>query len=177
MRDKILEGFLIRQYEEGTALSAESDILDLASLGRKHPPDRYVATYRANGLIRTPEGEIQEADRFAVGVWFTPDYLRRAEVLWTLTWLGPRNVFHPNISNELPYICIGRLFPGTLLVDLIYQVFEIITYHKVTMREDDAMNREACAWARENRHRFPIDPRPLKRRPLTLNVGTVAKGA
>ena len=60
--------------------------------------------------------------------------------------------------------------PGTPLVDLLYQCFEIITYTKVTMREDDALNRAACGWARENQDRFPIDPRPLKRRRLRVKT-------
>jgi hypothetical protein len=79
-------------------------------------------------------------------------------------------VFHPNISDKLPFICVGKLAPNTPLVDILYQCFEIITYNKVTMREDDALNMQACVWARENQHRFPIDRRPLKRRTLDLNV-------
>ena len=43
-------------------------------------------------------------------------------------------------------------------------MFEIITYNKATMREDDALNFEACRWARWNTGRFPVDTRPLKRR-------------
>ena len=38
-----------------------------------------------------------------------------------------------------------------------------ISYENVTMREDDALNRPVCAWARRNRERFPIDSRPIKR--------------
>ena len=87
-----------------------------------------------------------------------------------LTWFGPPNVFHPNISDRGPFICVGRLSPGTSLVDIIYQVFEIVTYSKVTMREDDSLNKAACAWARQNKFRFPIDKRPLKRRSLKLEV-------
>jgi hypothetical protein len=62
----------------------------------------------------------------------------------------------------LPLICVGRLKPGTWLVDLLYQCYEIITYQKVTMREDDALNPLACVWSREHQQRFPIDRRPLK---------------
>ena len=51
-----------------------------------------------------------------------------------------------------------------------YQLFEIITYKRVTMREDDALNPVACAWARRNTHRFPIDPRPLKRRTVEFRL-------
>jgi hypothetical protein len=106
--------------------------------------------------------QILEADQFEIGIWFPSDYLRRAEPAQVLTWLGPRNVFHPNISHRLPFICVGKLAPGTALVDLLYQCFEIITWQKVTMREDDALNPGACGWAREHRAGLPVDRRPLK---------------
>ena len=105
-----------------------------------------------------------------VGIGFHDGYLRAADPCRVLTWLWPRNVFHPNISDRAPFICVGHLVPGTSLVDILYQCFEIITYHKVTMREDDALNKDACAWARQNQHRFPIDPRPLKRRSVDFHV-------
>jgi hypothetical protein len=65
---------------------------------------------------------------------------------------------------------VGRLVPGTSLVDLLYQVHEIVTYQKVTMREDDALNPAACGWARTHQHLFPIDRRPLRRRATTFQV-------
>jgi ubiquitin-protein ligase len=84
------------------------------------------------------------------------------------------NTWHPNISRELPLICIGRLTPGTPLVDILYQVFDILTYQKYNPRESDSLNPQACAFARENHDRFPIDARPLKRRPLNLQVREVS---
>lgn len=169
MEDRILEAFLNRQREEGLALAAGSDLLELAPLPGS-PPERYVATFRCRGLVREGEGEVATADRFDVGIWFPPDYLRRADPFRVLTWLGPRRVFHPNISDRAPIVCVGRLTPGTGLVDLLYQLFEIVTWQKVTMREDDALNAAACAWARANRDRLPIDRRPLKRRLLDLEL-------
>ena len=56
------------------------------------------------------------------------------------------------------------------LVDILYQMFEIITYTKYTPREDDSLNKACCSWARDNQYRFPIDRRPLKRRPLSLEA-------
>jgi hypothetical protein len=38
------------------------------------------------------------------------------------------------------------------------------------MREDDALNRHACAWARKNASRFPIDDRPMMRRRLEYRI-------
>lgn len=164
MRDRVYQAFLARQYEEGMALAAASDLVDLSPF-TGDPPDRYVARFACAGLVRRAD-RILEATHFEVGIWFPSDYLRRAEPWQVLTWLGPTEVFHPNISHTLPFICIGKLAPGTALVDLLYQCFEIITWQKVTMREDDALNSGACGWARENRARLPVDRRPFKwRRP------------
>ena len=163
MSDHIIRGFRRRQYEDGMALAAASDRLALLPL-EGDPPERYIAEFSCTGLVRTTSGEILEANRFAVGIWFPDDYLRHADPFQVLTWLAPRNVWHPNIANQAPFVCPGRLVAGTALVDILYQLFEIITYNKVTPRENDALNREACMWARANQKRFPVDRRALKRR-------------
>ena len=160
--DPVLEGFLIHQRQEGMALAEASDLLDLQPIGDR-APTRYIATFSCRGLVRDPEGQIVEANRFAVGIWFPSDYLRRADTFTALTWLGPP-CWHPNISARTPHICAGFLTPGTALVDILYQIFEIVTWNKVKMDENNALNIAACAWARQNQHRFPIDRRPLKRR-------------
>lgn len=167
MKDRIFESFLERQYEEGMALARSSDLLELVPM-EGNPPRAYVAGFRCQGLVESGRGEIVPADRFEVGIFFPSDYQRRVDPVRVLTWLGPPHVFHPNIGP--PWICVGRLDPGTGLVDLLYQVFEVITYNKVTMREDDALNLLACSWARTHQDRFPVDRRPLKRRSLELNV-------
>jgi len=170
MTDRVLAAFLARQREEGMALAAASDLLDLVpvdgALGQ-----RYLADFRCTGLVQAESGEIVEADRFVIGIWFPDGYLREADPSRVLTWLEPGRIFHPNV--RAPFICIGHLAPGTSLVDLLYRCFEIITYSKVTMREDDVLNREACAWARQNQHRFPVDHRALKGRSVEFDVEAV----
>ena len=169
MPDRIFESFLQRQYEEGMALAASSDLLELfpAIIEEGLPPQDYLARFRCKGLVRN-EGEVFEWDCFEVLIYFPSDYLRSANAFQVLTWSYPAQVFHPNISARAPFICVGRIAPGTSLVDILFQCWEIITYNKVTMREDDALNTEACTWARQNQHSFPVDRRPLKRRSLDL---------
>ena len=167
--DPILDHFLRRQHLDGMALARASDVLDLLPLDGM-PAQHYAAFFRCTGLVRTAAGEVTEADQFAVGIWFPDDYLRMANPFQVLRWMFPENVYHPNISDQAPFICVGRLAPGTPLVDILYQCFEIITYNKVTMREDDALNKDACVWARHHQHRLPLDSRPLKRRGLDLHV-------
>lgn len=167
--ENILAGFLTRQRDEGMALAAHSELLDLLALDS--PPQRYIARFSCKGLLRAADGTITEGDEFHVGIWLPDDYLRAIEPLRIVTWLGPHTAFHPQIRP--PFICLGHLVVGTPLVEILYQAWEVITYRKVTMREDDALNREACAWARRNAQRFPIDPRPLKRRAVEFTVGPV----
>jgi ubiquitin-protein ligase len=165
--DPIYQRFMERQLAEGVALSDASDVLSL----RQSPmtPPHFVAEYTCNGLIRDAAGEIREANQFQVGIWFPADYLRRADPFEMLRIFTP-NVWHPNVGSELPLICIGRLTPGTSLVDILFQVYEILTYQKYNPREDDALNKAACAWARANQDRFPVDRRPLKHQSLKLEV-------
>jgi ubiquitin-protein ligase len=169
--DPIYRRFMERQMAEGMALASSSDVLHL----RVPPiaPPHFVAEYHCKGLIRdAATGEIREANRFEVGIYFPPNYLRRAEPFEMLR-LFTTCVWHPNVSYELPLICIGRLTPGTPLVDILYQIHDILTFQKYNPRENDSLNKIACAWARENHHRFPIDRRPLKRRSLNLEVQAV----
>jgi hypothetical protein len=174
MTDNVLAAFLARQYQEGMALTRESDLVDLVPLGPA-PCQRYVARFRCKGLCRMPDGRIEEMAYAEAGITFPDDYLRRADPYQILMWLGPTHVWHPNISNVAPLVCLGRLGPGTRLVDILYQLFEIISYQKYATH--DALNKEAAAWARQHQDRFPVDRRPLKRRALDLRVEPDGAGA
>ena len=173
MTDRIFDAFLRRQQDEALALARDSDLLHLVPFGV--PADRYLALFACTGLVREGPGQIAEADHFEVGISLPSDYLRRADTFRVLTWLGPRHVWHPNISDHLPAICVGHLAPGTSLVDILYQVFEIITWNKFNMREDEALNPAACQWARASQARLPVDRRPLKRRALELRVENLSE--
>jgi len=157
MTDKILESFLSVQYEQAQALAAASDILFLAPEGEM-PPQRYLARFHCRGLIKTPSGEIREESQFDFGIQLPDDYLRSPDPKQVVTLFRPWSIFHPNALG--PFICPGKLVGGTPLVDIIYQIFEIVTYQKWAAH--DGLNPAACEWARGNQHRFPIDRRPLK---------------
>lgn len=171
--DLVYENFIARQIEEGLELAAASDLLKLDV--QLMSPLHAVAEFRCTGLVCDPRGDIREQSLFHVGIRVPSDYLRRAVPFEMLRMFTP-GVWHPNVSLEGPYICIGRLTPGTSLVDILYQCFDVISYQKYNPREDDSLNKKACAWARANQHRFPIDRRPLKRRSLNLEVHPNAAG-
>ncbi|MCX6538593.1 MAG: hypothetical protein NT151_06645 [Acidobacteria bacterium] len=169
MTDKILAAFLARQYEDGMALARDSDLVELLPIGTP-PVQRYVARFHCTGLCRTPAGDIMEMQGAEVGIFFPDDYLRRTDPYQILIWLGPPDTWHPNISNRAPLVCLGRLGPGTRLVEILYQLYEVITYQRYATH--DALNQDAAAWARQNQDRFPVDARPLKRRSLQLRIET-----
>lgn len=162
------------------ALANESDLVRLYPWSGS-PPERYTARFFCRGLVRTIDGRVVEHDQFEVDIWFPPGYLQgpgefpRELTFEVLSWIAPVNVFHPNISDVAPFICAGHIEPGTPLVQLLQQCFDIITYNKVTMLESDALNRAACVWARENKERLPIDTRALKRRRLNLQLEAADK--
>lgn len=163
--DPILRAFLERQTEEGAALAQASDILDLECLPTGQ---HFLAHFNCRGLVKGQDNVVREAEGFHVAIFFGAGYLRTVNPAEVLTLLGPPNVFHPNIGG--PFICVGRITPGMPLVDLLYQCYEILSFQKLTPREDDALNKEACRWSRSHQHLFPTDRRPLKRRPLVLEL-------
>lgn len=159
--DPVLTAFLTEQRREGLALAEASDLFDLEPLGR----DRFIARFRCRGLVRTRDGQIREANHFEVGIRFVPDHLTRAHSAEVLCWLRPRTVFHPNIAGGgSPFVCIGVVARGAPLVEIVYRVYELITFQEVTTVEADALNRDACRWVRHHPELLPVDPRPLKRR-------------
>jgi hypothetical protein len=170
--DRVFSNFLERQREEGMALAAASELVDLRPLDSA-PSAAYLARFNCTGLV-SHNGKILEHDDFLVGIRFPDSYLRQFDTARVLTWCAPHEIWHPNIRT--PFVCVGDMQPGTPLVDLLFQIHEIITYHNVEMREHRALNHDACAWARNHTHRFPVDRRPLKRRVRTSGNGSARPG-
>ena len=170
-RDRVLGQFLEHQCAEGLALAEASDLVELVPLGPA-PVQKYFARFHCTGLVRRGH-DVSEHDAFLIAICFPDDYLRQFDTARVLTWCDPFEVWHPNIRP--PYICVGQMLPGTTLPDLLYQLYEIINYQNVEMRENNALNHDACVWARQNVHLFPVDRRPLKRRTPSLDAGHVER--
>jgi hypothetical protein len=168
MSDDVLATFLEGQREPALALSDQSDILELTSLEGK-PPDRYVADFRCRTVIRE-NGRILFVDRIIVGIRFPQDYMRVFAPERLISILAPRNIWLPNVRG--PLLCPGHMRPGTPMVDLLFQIHEVLSGQRVTLDERWALNAEACAWARRNRHMLPTDRRPLCRRTRGTSVAT-----
>lgn len=167
-RDLVFEKFLERQLQLGLQLASESDLLDLLPIPGA-PPSCYLAHFKCRGLVWTKDMEAVEADSFQVGIRFPRTYLQ-IPTHGIVSWVAPDEIWHPNILGLAGHICLGNLAPGTTLESILEQCFRVITYQKLTMREDDALNHDACVWARRNQHRFPIDPRPLRRQTRAIRA-------
>ena len=168
MSDKIYEAFLERQLSEGLALARNSDILKLFPVSA-NPPQHYIAEFAAKGLVQDENDQIVEFGRFAVGIFFRDDYLRRVEIPVTLTYLGPAaKPWHPQIRP--PFICL-HVEPGTPLISILYGLHELWTWNLYGLA-DEGLNHGTTQWARgqDLKRRFPIDRRPLKRRRRNLST-------
>ena len=169
--DRVLDTWLGRQYAEGMALCAASDVLALLPEPGRRPPQRFIARFSSPTMVRIgpPGSPVTRWDGFAALFQFPSDYLRSApDAARIVSLLAPLHAFHPNVAP--PFICIGRIVPGTGLCELIYRVHEIMTFRKVTPREDDALNPDACVWARNNAPLSLLSAAPLLRRPVAFSV-------
>jgi hypothetical protein len=156
----IEQEFLAAQLREALELASESDLVDVLPLG----PRTYAVRFQCKGLVQERDGTVHEADRFVVEIQLGKDHLRVKPGPMIMRMAHPANCFSANIVA--PLMCGGDLGIGVSVVDLIYQAFEMITWQNVTIREEDALNRAACQWARSHPDDYPIDTRPLKwRRP------------
>jgi hypothetical protein len=165
--DSIFESWLIKQKEDAAALNAASDDVRVDIMDDRH----FMVAFSSKCLVKSDAGSIEEVDGCLIGIAFSQEYLRRFNPAETICLFHPRGVFHPNVFQTA--ICPGRMSPGSGLVDLVGQVFDILTFKTMNLR--DPLNREAAEWARDRQHLFPIDRRPLRRRKLDLQIEEVVR--
>ena len=96
--DRVLNLFLERQREEGMALAADSDLVELTPLGSRPATATYLAHFHCKGLVRGDDGVVREADHFEVGYWFSREYLRYVDERKAVSWLHPLEIYHPNVN-------------------------------------------------------------------------------
>jgi hypothetical protein len=165
--DFVLKSWLNCQLEEGMRLAAASDVFTLHP-GPGAPPQEYLARFDCPTMVET-QGAITPHTGFDVLIRFPLDYLQSVpHPAVVVALLSPQCAYHPNVAP--PFICLGDIAPGTSLCELIYQTFEIMTFNKLTPNEHNALNGEACAWARNHMDLFPLTTRLLRRREIRLDI-------
>lgn len=121
------------------------------------PPDRYLVKFNNVKGLKLSEAaaerkELEIISEHVIEIYLHIDYPRLKPQSYILT-----KIFHPNFRMASPNdICIGDYWAsGETLVDIIYQVGEMITYK--TYNVTSPLNGIAAKWAKENSGSFPID--------------------
>jgi hypothetical protein len=167
--DPVLHDFLLNGRDALLARCRPGGLLEVASLG-ENVPWVYRLTFRSRGLARADDGEIKVVDRHVVALRFFPDYLRKADRFAMLGLVEPRNAFHPNLSP--PGICL-EIYPGEPVLEIVESLHALFSWRLRQLRDDDALNKAACAWGRAHLADLPIDRRPLFGRGFKLNLEPV----
>ena len=160
-------GFLESQHQDALAMRRNAHLFDLVPQPTRAgdgPPRQYLLALNVTSMARLPHGEIVEHDQWLAMIHFPPGSLSRVDPRRVIQWIaGP--LWHPNARPELGWFCVGRLSPGTPLRNLVFRIHEIVVY--ANWASNSPLNGDAAAWARQNQHRFPTDPRPLFWHPPT----------
>ena len=135
-------------------LHRNSDLIDLVR-SEGNPPDKYTIRYTCKGVEKVDNRnrpiyrEVHE-----VSIYLHAEYpLKQPQI----KWMTP--IFHPNIHTT-GAVCIGAWWPAKTLDELILTMGDMVQYKNLDPK--DPMNSLAAAWARRNRHLFPVDNRELK---------------
>ncbi len=154
MMDAVLEAYLYDTHRRAMEFAAASDVIRLQA-GPGNPPHVYLAHFDAPCYVFGPAGEVGLHQGFTLGISFPPDYLRATLVPAQnlLHFVDPREVWHSNI--RWPFICIGHIAPGCDIVEILLRVYELATFQrKASPDEFDALNPDACRWARQH---WPVE--------------------
>ncbi|MBM3998386.1 MAG: ubiquitin-conjugating enzyme E2 [Planctomycetes bacterium] len=162
MRESPRTRRLRSDFQAMRQLALESTILEFSYrvVADNEPPEAYLLRFRGVGLARDERsGEVVERNDHEVSVELGASYPR---LMPELVWKTP--VFHPNISAN-GVVCLGgystHWVPSLRLVELCRMLWDMIRY--ANFDEESPYNREAAIWIRRwNRHRLPLDDRPLR---------------
>ncbi|MDZ4712336.1 MAG: hypothetical protein SGI89_08405 [bacterium] len=135
------------------------------------PPERYTVIFKnvkglrvtQNSSSEKKELEIINEHRFEI--YLHADYPRLKPQSNMLT-----QIFHPNFRMASPHdICIGDYWAsGETLVDIIYQVGDMITFQSYNVTSP--LNGIAAKWAKENLELFPIDNVNLRQGEIDITL-------
>lgn len=139
--------------------------------GNDIPPEKYFVSYKnVKGLRlfkdeKTDSKELKIVTDHKIEIYLHSDYPRLKPQCNLLS-----GAFHPNFRMANPHdICIGDYWAsGETLVDIIYQVGEMITYQSYNV--SSPLNGIAAKWAKENLEKFPLDNLNLRQPEIEINL-------
>jgi hypothetical protein len=168
--DEVMSEFLLNSRDEFVSRAGRGGLLEFADLGTRLPW-LWRLTFLTRGLAREEAGEIHNVERHVVAVRFLPDYLRQVNQFQMIALLEPRNAFHPNLAP--PAICL-HLYPGMPLIEIAEALHSLFSWRLRQLAENDALNRDACAWGRAHLGELPLDTRPLFGKAVTFQLEEIA---
>ncbi|MDQ3194473.1 MAG: hypothetical protein M3P82_05680 [Bacteroidota bacterium] len=140
------------------------------------PPERYNVHFKNIKGLRITENsakeqkELEIISEHEIEIYLHSDYPR----------LKPQSnviseIFHPNFRMASPHdICIGDYWAsGETLVDIIYQIGEMITYQSYNVISP--LNGIAAKWAKENIKLFPLDNVHLRQGEIDISLADEKK--
>jgi len=135
------------------------------------PPERYYVYFnniKGIRLIKDQSGnkkELEIVKDHKIEIYLHSDYPRLKPQCNFLS-----DAFHPNFRMASPNdICIGDYWAsGETLVDIIYQVGEMIIYQNYNVTSP--LNGIAAKWAKENLQLFPLDNVNLRQGELDISL-------
>ena len=136
-------------------------------------PERYFVSFNIKGLKLSPDSTkdnriILISREHKIEIYLHIDYPRMKPVANILT-----PIFHPNFRTASPHdICIGDYWAsGETLVDIIYQIGEMIMYQNYNV--ESPLNGPAALWAKKNIERFPVDNTNIRRGDMKEEVNEI----
>lgn len=147
-------------------LQGRSSILTFE--GFDDPPQRYLVTFRGQGLMQPPNtDEVVPTEFHQVEIRLGSSYPRSKP---DLKWKTP--IFHPNIS-ALGQVCLGgystNWVPSLNLDELCEMLWDMVRYDNYDVKSP--YNYKAARWVERQRvFRFPTDSRHLKDRLVSGEV-------
>ncbi|MEO8447835.1 MAG: hypothetical protein ABI528_10090 [bacterium] len=135
------------------------------------PPERYTVIFKNVKGLRVTQNSSKEKKELEIvnehkfEIYLHADYPRLKPQSNMLT-----EIFHPNFRMASPHdICIGDYWAsGETLVDIIYQVGDMITFQ--TYNVTSPLNGIAAKWAKENLELFPVDNVNLRQGEIDITL-------
>jgi hypothetical protein len=168
--DDVMSEFLLNSRAEFVTRCKRGGLIEYADLGTRLPW-LWRLTFHSRGLARDEAGRVTPIDRHVVAVRFLPEYLRQVNQFQTLAMLEPRNAFHPNLAP--PAICL-HVYPGMPLLEIAESLHALLSWRLRQLAENDALNRDACAWGRAHLDELPIDARLLFGKAMVIELEEIA---
>lgn len=184
MLDGIFKSFLEDGLRRAMEIASESDILEVIPHPSYSPSLLYLLVFNDVAYLRDSGDNNINVSRgiVCVEIRFPLDYLRSTDsnlYLKTATILDPSSLlhpdpylFHPNYDPVSGCICLGADFlPGTPLNNLIFHIYDIISYSNYSTDERNGLNAVACRYLRDHPEVISnLRIMPLRRRRLAAKV-------